>query len=191
VRKHVVSLERDNKGLEGPGRVLQLQGVTVRGERYDNGYTVSLFFYLGRFTSDEGPRPTTRSVLFVQLCSFPDRFLWVSDILVLLGCRQLPCTVQFCGLANNFRCVFSLLPSRGGVSLQPLSYSPCYRQDYNIQSYILRRAREEFQASRGLPSNAVAEKLREGRETLQLIQRQSTIAGYYSAGHSVMRTPGR
>lgn len=40
-----------------------------------------------------------------------------------------------------------------------LTLRPTYVQDYNIQSYILRRTREEFRLARGLDAASAAPKL--------------------------------
>lgn len=56
--------------------------------------------------------------------------------------------------------------------------------DYNIRHYVLRRSREEFQAARNDANPST--KLAEGRAALDLIRRQSAIAGMYKSDKSIM-----
>ena len=81
-------------------------------------------------------------------------------------------------------------PSASRSLLRSLLREGARYPDYNIAAYILRKARADFRegASLAAGSAAAAAALAEGQAALELVRRQSVIAGFYRADASVMES---
>jgi predicted DsbA family dithiol-disulfide isomerase len=61
-------------------------------------------------------------------------------------------------------------------------------KDYNIQSYIIRVAKEDFHKNKDVKDEKILHKLREkAKLDLELLERQQTIANLYESKPSILK----
>lgn len=61
--------------------------------------------------------------------------------------------------------------------------------DYNFRAYAIRRVRGGFEMNRNLQEDAAQKALKEGKEQLSVLARQSAISRLYPSAQSVMEAP--